>query len=149
MERHVLPLAIFRARGYNIGMPHIFVYGSLKRGFKQHNRHMKSAQFVAATRTRNAAFEMLAVLDPDATDHYPSIKAGGAFHIAGEVYKISERDLEMLDEYEGPGYNRVTIPLENGMESFVYVFSKTDIPTTADHPRIRTEGDTKEWLVRP
>ncbi len=128
-------------------MPHIFVYGSLKRGFKQHERHMKGARFVAATRTKEAAYTLMAVLDPDASDHYPSMKTGGTLHVAGELYEVNDAALSMLDEYEGENYNRVTIALENGQEAFTYLFTDNDIKTTTSHKRIRTEGQTAEWIV--
>jgi gamma-glutamylaminecyclotransferase len=128
-------------------MPYLFVYGSLKRGFKQHDRHMKGARFLAATRTREAAYTLLAVLDPDATDHYPTLALGGACHIQGEVYEIGEDTLKMLDEYEGENYRRITVPLESGQEAIAYLYEGADIETQAVHPRIRINGDTAEWIV--
>jgi gamma-glutamylaminecyclotransferase len=136
------------ARLYMTPMAYIFVYGSLKRGFKQHDRHMKSARFIAATRTKDAAYELVAVLDPDATDHYPSMKKDGKLKIKGEVYEITDAALASLDEYEGTDYNRTTVALENGLESYVYLFHDSDIETTTTHPRIRKDGDTAEWIVR-
>ena len=108
---------------------------------------MKSARFVASTSTKDAAYELVAVLDPDATDHYPSLKKGGTSKIKGEVYEITEAALASLDEYEGSGYNRTTIALENGIESYVYLFGDSDLETTTTHPRIRVEGNTAEWIV--
>lgn len=128
-------------------MPHIFVYGSLKRGFKQHERHMKGAHFVAATKTKDAQYTLMAVLDPDASDHYPSMKTGGQHKIVGELYEVSEQALRLLDEYEGEHYNRVTIALENGQTAFTYIFTDNDIETATTHPRIRLAGDSAEWIV--
>lgn len=128
-------------------MPFIFVYGSLKRGFKQHDRHMKTAHFVAATRTRDAAYDLLAVLDSDATDAYPTIRQGGSHKIMGEVYEIDDAGFKMLDEYEGDDYHRLVIALENGQEAHAYFYDGQDIETTGDHQRIETNGDTQNWLV--
>ena len=128
-------------------MPNIFVYGSLKRGFKQHDRHMKGARFVAATRTNEPAYTLIAMLDPDASAHYPSMKTGGQHHVAGELYEVSDAALSMLDEYEGENYNRATIALENGQSAFTYLYAGGDVETATEHPRIRLDGSTAEWIV--
>ena len=128
-------------------MPHIFVYGSLKRGFKQHERHMKGARFIAATKTKDAGYTLMAVLDPDASDHYPSMKKGGKQKIVGELYEVSDAALSLLDEYEGENYNRASIALENGDTALTYIFTENDIETATTHPRIRIDGDSAEWIV--
>ncbi len=132
-------------------MAYLFVYGSLKRGFKQHDRHMKRARFVAETMTKEPAFKLVAVLDPDTDPPYAGILDGGAFHVKGELYEVEDKLIARLNTYEGENYTLKEIALANGSTAGVYFFTKADIPTTETYPRIRhsqTPAPTAEWLAQ-
>jgi gamma-glutamylcyclotransferase (GGCT)/AIG2-like uncharacterized protein YtfP len=128
-------------------MHKLFVYGSLKRGFKQHDRHMKTARFIAATHTAEAAYRLVAVLDPNVDAPYPGMMTGGTCHVKGELYEIDDALLGRLDEYEGEGYKRITIALENGEAAQTYLYSSTEVPVDAAHAFVRQTDTLTEWIV--
>lgn len=129
-------------------MVQIFVYGSLKRGFKQHERHMKGARFVCEAQTAEAAYHLVAITEPDLDFIYPAMVTGGTYHIKGEVFDIEEALLKRLDEYEGESYQRSEIALAGGKSALAYVYQTCPhTHTDADHPRILTQGDLQSWQL--
>lgn len=128
-------------------MHKLFVYGSLKRGFKQHERHMKTARFIASTKTAQPAFNLVAVLDSNVDFPYPGMMEDGDFHVKGELYEIDDALLKRLDEYEGEGYERIEIELEGGVSALTYLYTSFDIPVDADHSFVRADGNSREWFI--
>lgn len=125
----------------------LFVYGSLKRGFKQHDRHMRTARFICVAQTAEPVFSLVAVCDSDADNPYPGMMTGGAYHIKGELYEIDDALLKRLDEYEGEGYQRIEIALDNGDSAQTYVYIGKDTVISEDHPYVRIEGRMREWFI--
>ena len=74
-------------------MPLLFVYGTLKRGFRLHH-HMVGARFVAKART-GPGFSLYRL------DWYPAMVAdpSGA-GVSGELFEASDALIAMLDEVE-------------------------------------------------
>ena len=129
-------------------MHKLFIYGSLKRGFKQHDRHMQTAHFIDEVETAQAAYTLVAVLDPDSDTPFPGLVEGGETRIKGELYEIGENALARLDEYEGDDYSLVEVALNNGQTALAYAYTGQDIPVTPAHPYIRATGDLREWVVK-
>ena len=89
---------------------HVFVYGSLKRGFSN-SRLMKGADFVGRALTTDATYRRGNVgLYPEVTRDY-SESAG---FIAGELFQCDQQLLQLLDQLEsnGAAYQREPISLQ-------------------------------------
>lgn len=111
----------------------VFVYGTLKRGFPNHQL-MPTARFIGRAQTR---------------DRYPLVVAGRWFspvlldepgeghHVRGELYEVDDVGLAALDELEGAdlpvGYDRIrleVVPEDGGEPTTVWTYAK---------PRIRLD----------
>lgn len=85
----------------------LFVYGTLKRGERNHHR-MGSARFVAHAKTE--ARYRVVDLGP-----YPGLLRDDAtgFAILGEIWELDGKTLAELDEFEGEDFRRALIALVN------------------------------------
>lgn len=86
----------------------VFVYGTLKRGFRAHHL-LQDAHFLgnAITLPGHALLHLGA---------YPGlIRLPGPHQVHGEVFEVSTRTLKALDTYEGTPtlYTRECIPLQD------------------------------------
>jgi gamma-glutamylcyclotransferase (GGCT)/AIG2-like uncharacterized protein YtfP len=94
----------------------LFVYGTLKRGQRNH-RLLDGQEFVRAARTR-PGYRLLD-LGP-----YPGLvesDTGGA--IEGEIYRVDAATLLRLDAFEGPQYRRAVIKVQDAgdtVEGYLY-----------------------------
>ena len=72
----------------------VFVYGSLKRNFFNHNRYLKGSKFLGeyVTPPKYTMVDM---------GYYPGVIREGHTPIKGEVYEVGEDIIERLDELEG------------------------------------------------
>lgn len=101
-------------------MKRVFVYGTLRRGFRAH-RFLKDALFVGTTFT-DANYTMYTSVHRD----YPRVVTGGNRSIFGEVFEVSDTVLKELDAYEGVAsglYQRKSVKTDLGV-AFMYVFNK-------------------------
>ena len=105
---------------------YVFVYGTLKRGHGN-SVLLNEAEFVQKAMTqpmytmRNLGF-------------FPGVQEGGETSIVGEVYKVSDAELERLDRLEGyPSfYNRIQIPLPSlEVTPWMYVLPVTGYEESA------------------
>jgi gamma-glutamylcyclotransferase (GGCT)/AIG2-like uncharacterized protein YtfP len=93
----------------------LFVYGSLKRGEKNHSE-LGEAPYRGTARTA-----------PDfAITHVGPYRAltAGRESIDGEIYEVDEELLTTLDAFEGRNYRRIEIRLSDGRGAHVYVESR-------------------------
>ncbi|MBT8448795.1 MAG: gamma-glutamylcyclotransferase [Gammaproteobacteria bacterium] len=84
----------------------VFTYGSLKKGFHNHD-FLEDAKFVKATKT-TASYHMFSLGSfPAITDARPT------YPIQGEVYEVDDATLKELDRLEGEGrfYKKRKIPV--------------------------------------
>lgn len=113
-------------------MAFLFVYGTLKRGFR--NDHLlRAARYISPARTRDAAYKMVGVCD-SAYD-FPGIEEGSSY-VQGEVYEVSSDLLAEVDIFEGVGadYVRRLVALDNGSKAFCYFLTPHGgIAIKADH----------------
>lgn len=92
--------------------PHlIFVYGTLKRGFHNHERFLTMSTFKGAFRT-DQPYPLVVM------GSLPFLLApmdGKGFRVAGEVFEVDDRTLTNLDRLEGhpEWYRRTPIKVSN------------------------------------
>src|SRR5688572_19180393 len=84
----------------------LFVYGSLKRGFRHHDL-LLGARFHGETVT--AAGYQLVLLG-----EYPALADGGDGTVTGELYSVENELLARLDAFEGAEYERREVRLVSG-----------------------------------
>lgn len=120
----------------------VFVYGSLKRGFRNFHvmKRFKDAKYVAEATLDGADMYSLSA--------FPAIvmnPEGGK--IKGEVWSIPEENLACLDLFEGHPdfYRRVeaVVSLAGGGTEEVWVYEYAHPETIQDRPRV-TNGEWKE-----
>lgn len=117
-------------------MTRLFLYGTLMRGFRNHDQ-MKSARFLGPARTRDAAFRMVACA-AESPCPFPGV-IGGQSHIAGELYAVESDLLRMLDDFEeiGRDYIRETAALRDGQNAAYYRLIYPDgLPVVQQHEQI-------------
>lgn len=97
----------------------VFVYGTLLRGESNHAVWLSDAHFVDDDCTASC-FTLYSFGD------YPALVHGGSQSVLGEVYEVSDAQLERLDELEEyPGYyDRERIDLESGRQAWVYTLKE-------------------------
>jgi gamma-glutamylcyclotransferase (GGCT)/AIG2-like uncharacterized protein YtfP len=91
----------------------LFVYGSLKKGFRHHGE-LRGAPFERFAQTR-AGYSLVRVSD------YPVLIPGGSERVSGELYRVSDALLEELDRFEGPTYRRTVVILDDASEALAYL----------------------------
>ncbi len=119
-------------------MHHVFVYGTLKRGFVNHDPILLSPCFVGEARSVIAYPMMVAgpwyspvVFDEPGTGH----------PIHGELYRVNDTTLAELDRIEGVnrtgGYRRILIAIEilgEKLDAWCYVKDRVDVAIIHDGP---------------
>ncbi len=105
----------------------VFVYGSLLQGLEHHDQ-IQWAGPAQASATDRGYYLVL-------QGRYPALVRGGAGWVVGEVYFVSQQQLERLDEFEGcPSlYQRERISLQDGSEAWGYLISEAQ---AAELPRV-------------
>lgn len=99
---------------------YIFVYGTLMRNGCLHG-HLKDAAFISdALLTDHAMYNV--------TDWYPGIKKEKKKHVIGEVFKVDQAMIEVLDNVEGSAYDRkieivTLIPSMEKKLAYVYEYN--------------------------
>lgn len=106
----------------------VFVYGSLKNGFGNHDHFLKFSKMLGEGVTVDRCWFMLDL------GCYPGVvrmpdTVGDGFRIYGEVYEVDSHTLRKLDGLEGNGsfYTREKVPIlvEGGetVEAWMYVLT--------------------------
>jgi gamma-glutamylaminecyclotransferase len=125
----------------------VFVYGTLKRGERNHHR-MAGARFVGPAVTRDAAFtliEQASVSTPGRTT--PSVSPDGAHRIAGEIYEVDDTLLAALDDFERVGldYERRTVALADGHSASIYLRLASRPDRRPITGFVHLDGDVAGW----
>lgn len=102
-------------------MVHLFVYGSLKRGFENHGLLAKAMLLDASALL--LGYELIGY-----EGGYPGIRAAKDQVVEGELYAVSLRKLEELDVFEECPqlYRRELVELVAGGVSYTYVASRPE-----------------------
>ena len=117
----------------------LFVYGSLKKGFDNHNLLGNSAKRLGKARTVKK-FSMY----EDSFGNYPYIVDEPYSKIKGELYQITRAELmQKIDEFEGvPDYytrKKIEVKSHHGVQrAFVYI--RKDAEVSAEQEPL------KEWI---
>jgi len=101
----------------------VFVYGSLKQGFGNHDVMSQiGAVFISTAITEHTRFDLVTL------GHFPGLVTG-KYQVEGEVYEVDADALRTLDHFEGSPtfYKRKEIPVllikEKALkETFAYVY---------------------------
>ena len=107
----------------------LFVYGSLKKGFDNHNLLAKDATYIGKAITVDK-YGMFG----DSFGNYPYLIPTPIMQIHGELYHIKSKDLwKKLDEFEGaPKYydrQKILVTTDDTIQSaFVYIQPHTNAP---------------------
>lgn len=93
----------------------VFVYGSLKRGFRHHDQ-LARGQFEASL-TTTAKFRLVL------WESYPALVRGGELPIVGETYWVDDAVLAHLDDFEEHPrvYQRAWIELADQSRAQAYL----------------------------
>lgn len=91
----------------------VFVYGSLRR--EQCSHHLLAEATFCGTAQTEAAYTLLAI------SWYPGLITGGHTAVQGEVYEVSPDALPALDAYEGEGFVRQSIRLQDHSEALAWL----------------------------
>lgn len=105
-------------------MPHVFVYGTLKRGCKNH-RQMAGQVYVGDARTA-PGYRLYDLGD------YPGMIADAADKegVTGELWSVTQDALARLDDFEGVDeglYRRapvVLLPPQDGVVAYTYLYTR-------------------------
>ena len=131
----------------------VFVYGSLKRGFSNHNL-LEGSKFYGVTETVCRNFRMHPLLGS-----FPAVTAAAddAYAIMGELYEIDTATMMRLDYLEGNGslYTRQLVSVYNGseiVEAWMYLMPEADklVADNIEHHTNRfiytdSKLGTQEW----
>ena len=72
----------------------VFVYGTLKKGFGNHQL-LEDAEYVGKAETVSNNYTMYSL------GGFPGVREGGSTRINGEVYKVNDDELSRLHRLEG------------------------------------------------
>lgn len=118
----------------------VFVYGSLKKGFGNHDI-LSNSPLIARTHTVGRCFNMVSL------EAFPAVLSSGDYDIEGELYSVDEGTLETLDMLEGNGYLylRKKVLLASGHTAWMYFLIYH--AEVKDDPRVYvTNRHSKTWL---
>ncbi len=110
-------------------MHQVFIYGTLKRGFPNHQAGLAKARFVARVQTQQA-FPL--VIGGRWFSPYLIDEPGQGQRVFGELFAVDDEGLALLDELEGVGhplgYRRIVVGClleEQALEAWTYVKDRT------------------------
>lgn len=120
----------------------VFVYGTLKkdnpkRGMNQLSEY-GDLQFVGVAETVDSVFDMHSFED------FPAVTFGGEYKIKGEVWKVDNSIMDILDQIEGYPvfYNRIVIKTTKGPSWMYYIQDPREVE---DLPLIEPHNGYLLW----
>lgn len=111
----------------------IFVYGTLKQGFRAHHMLGNETKFLGATKIPGVLVSC---------GHFPGLLPDNLCEVHGEVYEIPEIKLRELDFYEGVArglFTRETVPGPFG-EMIVYQYASQMARPPSPYVLVAKEG---------
>jgi gamma-glutamylaminecyclotransferase len=124
-------------------MHSLFIYGTLKRGFPNHDAEMGGARYVGLYQTTEA-FPLViagAYYSPCLID-----ESGQGYQVSGELFEVDDKNLQSLDRLESThlpnGYRRVMMAIKDissdrVLDAWVYVKDRKAIADI--HNELREE----------
>ncbi|MEQ8353262.1 MAG: gamma-glutamylcyclotransferase family protein [Leptospiraceae bacterium] len=109
----------------------VFVYGTLKRGFRLHH-YMKGCDFLGEGFLDGYRLHRIT--------WYPAIRPAPESRVFGELFQVAEKHLDILDEVEDRGilYERYTETVHLLTNPEVHADSQILAAMTANDPQIRS-----------
>jgi gamma-glutamylcyclotransferase (GGCT)/AIG2-like uncharacterized protein YtfP len=96
-------------------MKNIFVYGSLL------NKTLRTNVLGHEIEGKQDILENYTMDTHSVLDRYPTvIKSEGDF-VKGEIFKVSDSDIEKMDRYESHYYKKIEVTLKSKVMSLVYI----------------------------
>ena len=96
-------------------MKNIFVYGSLL------NKKLRQNVLGLEVEGNKDVLENYTMDTHSVLCAYPTvIKSEGDF-VRGEVFKVSDSDIEKMDRYESHYYKKIEVTLKSGIMSLIYI----------------------------
>ena len=99
----------------------VFIYGTLKRGYKNHDDNLKSESYLGKYRTKECYPLVIA------NEWFAPVlllEEGVGHQVLGELYCVDDKKLAELDRFEhthhARGYKRILIEIQN-IKNFQYV----------------------------
>lgn len=85
----------------------VFVYGSLKKGFRNNSAFLQTAKYVGKAITLDSHYAM------KSCGGFPVVTRGGIFGVEGELYEVNDLVLRNIDLLESNGslYRREVVPI--------------------------------------
>ncbi|MCP4330028.1 MAG: gamma-glutamylcyclotransferase [Alphaproteobacteria bacterium] len=124
-------------------MHKVFVYGTLKRGFANHDAGMSGFAFIGRVRTIDA---YPLVIGGRWFSRYLIPEPGVGHRVFGEAYGVDDRGLLFLDDFEGAGtpngYRRIQVSLEgtdDGATFDAWTYGKDRAAIAGTHSAPMTE----------
>lgn len=102
-------------------MHRVFVYGSLKVGFSNHDRFLSDSKLIGTRTTKHADYVMYSL------GYFPYVTLGNG-KIEGELYLVDDRTLYNLDVLEGNGtfYTRELVELDGETQpAWMYIIRES------------------------
>lgn len=134
-----------RSKGDTKITPYVFVYGTLMRGLWNH-AYMGESKFIGSATTEEnytlkvGAFSSVPFLTKEPSDTY----------VRGELYKVSEETLELVDRLEShpTGYTRevVNVISDEGEPFKAWVYFNNSAVGNHEHLTVIESGDYKEHM---
>jgi gamma-glutamylcyclotransferase (GGCT)/AIG2-like uncharacterized protein YtfP len=122
-------------------MINVFVYGSLKWGFRNHH-FLATSRFIGTATTRRD-FDLLDL------GYFPAMGKGGGFAVQGELFMVDQKTLRSLDWLENNGtfYEREQHPviMEGAGLVSAWIYLLID---GAGLAAVAAEGQYKTWVER-
>lgn len=98
----------------------VMVYGSLKKGFGNHDRHLSGAKFLGTCETL-PQYSLISL------GSYPGVLKGGETMIQGELYEVTPKEFEGLDRLEGhPNYYKREVIETSEGDAWIYLLPKEE-----------------------
>lgn len=142
---------LIRDPDYGVGRRHcLFVYGTMKKGFRNHGRLVDRAHFIGNAVTADACYELMTKQGAYVAPVMMKQHGPHGYRVAGEVYEVSGPLLGIIDGYEGHPvhYQRERIVVR-GVQGFVWAYL-FDMNRTAQlrHNGIDLNSGTKTFTVK-
>ena len=124
----------------------VFVYGTLKRGYSNHDLlEIIEAEFIGKAKTAKPTFDLINLRA------FPGLVWGDYF-VSGELYDVSDKNIGVIDRLEGHPdfYCRDVIPVSVDdliveIEAWAYFINEPEhyhaVPENAENEKVKSWGN--------
>lgn len=128
----------------------VLVYGTLMTDERNAKKLIGAELVDAVVKTAENSFLMVQFNSSSSDGKFsPGVLENGEFNIQGELYRVTQEQLNALDQLEqnGKRYERKIVRLEDGRKAWMYVMKADEMPAQSQD-LIETEKGTKthKWV---